>query len=175
MTSGSEIAAGQLGDGPACQFADWPHPAIPNGLIGVYTIWRGDQLIYVGMAGGAITPGPVTEGVSGRSTGLRGRLAAHASGYRSGDQFCVYVFDRLILPDLTQEQIQGAAHGRLSLDQLTRHFIRQTLSYRFITVKDAATARAIEKKIQRHGLAGQMPLLNPLRARGISTADRLPS
>jgi hypothetical protein len=43
---------------------------------------------------------------------------------RSGDQFCVYVFDLLILPTLSCEQIESAAHGQLSLDGLTRELIR---------------------------------------------------
>jgi hypothetical protein len=57
-------------------------------------------------------------------------LNSHASGRRSGDQFCIYVFDRLVLPSLTRQQIQDAASVRLSLDALVRTFIRESLAYR---------------------------------------------
>ena len=137
---------------------------MPNGRIGVYTVWHDDQLVYVGMAGRAIGSGGAdSEAASGRLTGIRSRLASHASGRRSGDQFCVYIFDRLILATLSREQMDGAARGQFSLDGLTRQVIRQSLSYRFTLLEDAATARAVETQIQREGLGGQPPLLNPLR------------
>jgi hypothetical protein len=93
------------------------------------------------MGGRAICPDADTSGAaSGKLTGLRSRLATHASGRRSGDQFCVYVFDRLVLPTLSRQQIEAAARGQLSLDGLTRQLIWQSLSYRFTLVRDATTA-----------------------------------
>lgn len=158
-----DIALAELRNASLHRFGDWPNPAVPNGRIGVYTVWRDDQLIYVGMAGRAIGPdADASEPASGKLTGLRSRLAAHASGRRSGDQFCVYVFDRLVLPTLSRQQIERAAQGQFSLDGLTRQLIRQSLSYRFILVENATTARAVEKQIQRGGLASEPPLLNPL-------------
>jgi hypothetical protein len=170
MTSGTQSELDELFTGRLYRFADWPNPAVPNGSIGVYTVWHGGQLICAGMSGRGID---AAAGGSGEVTrrglrGLRSRLDSHASGRRSGDQFCVYVFDRLVLPTLTQVQIEDAAHGRLSLDGLTRALIRRSLSYRFTLVADAETARAIERKVQRDGLAGQLPLLNPFTARGQS-------
>ena len=161
--SRSNLALAELRDGPLYRFGDWPNPAIPNGLVGVYTVWRGDQLIYVGMAGRALSPGADASGpASAKLTGLRSRLASHASGRRSGDRFCIYVFDRLVLPTLSLQQIQDAARGQLSLDGLTRQLIRESLSYRFTVVSDAVTARAAEREIQREGLTNGPPLLNPL-------------
>jgi hypothetical protein len=137
---------------------------VPNGRIGVYTIWQGDQLIYVGMAGRAIgLSSDMSEPVSAKLTGLRSRLASHASGRRSGNQFCVYVFDRLVLPTLSRQQIQEAARGQLSLDDLTRQLIRQSFSYRYTLLSDAAMARSVERDIERDGLVGHPPLLNSLR------------
>lgn len=168
VTSGMDVVRAELRNGSLYRFADWPNPAVPNGRIGVYTVWHGDQLIYVGMAGRAIGPDADTsEPASGKLTGLRSRLASHASGRRSGDQFCIYVFDRLVLPALSRQQIEDAARGQLSLDGLTRQLIRQSFSYRFTLVRDAVTARAVEKQIQREGLANQPPLLNPLRAKAV--------
>jgi hypothetical protein len=40
--------------------------------------------------------------------GLYTRLQSHASGRRSGDQFCVYVADGLVLPSLSPEDIGQA-------------------------------------------------------------------
>ena len=162
--SSSDVALAELRGGPLYGFADWPNPAVPNGRIGVYTVWRGDQLIYVGMAGRALGPSADNGPHSSKLTGLRSRLASHASGRRSGDQFCVYVFDRLVLPTLSRQQIQDATRGQLSLDGLTRQLIRQSLGYRFTLLNDAAAARAVEREIQREGLNSVPPLLNPLRA-----------
>jgi hypothetical protein len=167
MTSEVHVGLAELRHGCLYRFADWPNPAVPNGRIGAYTVWRDSQLVYVGMAGGAIEVGTRVAGESarGRPTGLRSRLNSHASGRRSGDQFCVYVFDRLVLPTLSRQQIEDAARGQISLDRLTRQLIRHALSYRVTLLTSAAIARAVERQIQREGLANQSPLLNPIRAR----------
>src|SRR5215475_6178752 len=84
-----------------CLFSDWPNPAVPAFGAGVYTVWHSDgRFMYVGMSGRGIT----TETIR-RNTpqGIYTRLRSHASGRRSGDQFCVYVTDRLVLPILTQK------------------------------------------------------------------------
>jgi len=47
------------------------------------------------------------------------RLNSHASGRRSGDQFCVYVCDRFVVPALSVAQQAQIAEGRLALDKLT--------------------------------------------------------
>jgi hypothetical protein len=165
MTGDTQTTLKELPTGRSYRFADWPNPAVPNGSIGVYTVWQGDQLIYVGMSGRAANTAAEgsDEDVPRGLRGLRSRLDSHASGRRSGDQFCVYVFDRLVLPTLSQEQIDDAARGRLSLDGLTRKLNRHSLSYRFALVADAPTARAVERQIQREGFAGQLPFLNSVR------------
>jgi hypothetical protein len=176
MASDRHAALAELHDGRLYRFADWPDPAVPNGRTGVYTVWHDDQLVYVGMAGREKSrAAAASAAASGRLTGIRSRLASHASGRRSGDQFCIYVFDRLILPALSREQIDSAARGQLSLDKLTRQLIRQSLSYRFTLLQDAATARAVERQIQREGLAGQLPYLNPLRRNTPIPADLPPA
>ena len=79
---------------------------------------------------------------------LQSRLSQHASGRRSGDQFCVYVSDRLVMKNLTDEQIKGISQGTYSLDHQIRDFIRTELSYRYLLVEDDPTTRVLEK----HGL-----------------------
>ena len=56
--------------------------------------------------------------------GLTTRLASHASGRLKWRQFCVYVANRLVIPTLTAEQRSHFASGQLTLDMLTRQYIR---------------------------------------------------
>jgi hypothetical protein len=92
----------------------------------------GDRWIYIGMS----------------FKNLQSRLSQHSSGRRSGDQFCVYVSDRWVMKNLTDEQLDGISQGTYSLDHQIRDFIRTKLSYRYVLVSDDPTARALE----RHGL-----------------------
>jgi hypothetical protein len=150
-------------DGPAYRFSDWPNSAVPSIAPGVYTIWEERSLLYAGMAGRSLTAEHVAElrGRAARPTGLAQRLGSHASGRRSGDQFCVYVADRLVLPTLKPDQIAGIAAGSLSLDRLVRDFIRATLTYRFVEVADGNAARKLEDIVCRGTHAAGPPMLNP--------------
>jgi hypothetical protein len=148
--------------GPIQTFRDWPSAELPNARAGVYSVWRRDEFVYVGAAGGGLPSWtPEADVIPGRRRGLRDRLRSHASGLRSGDQFCIYVFDRLVLPRLSQEEIQRASVGKLSLDGLTRAYIREHLGYRFVVLESWQSAVILERLIQRHGLGGQLPRLNP--------------
>src|SRR5205823_12926567 len=87
---------------------------IPGSGAGVYTIWDDDGgLVYAGIAG---------RNPEGR--GLASRLRSHAKGRRSGDQFCVYVADHYVLPELSREQIEDIRDSRLSMDALVREKIQ---------------------------------------------------
>jgi len=94
-----------LESGPCHRFSDWPNPSVPKVAAGVYTVWERGRLVYVGMSGRALT----AEGINApdgpsKTKGLWTRLNSHASGRRSGDQFCVYVCDRFVIPHLSVEQ-----------------------------------------------------------------------
>src|SRR5215203_6780390 len=107
-----DVLLAQLEHGPPHSFADFATLAalIPGSGAGVYTIWDDDGgLVYAGIAG---------RNPAGK--GLASRLRSHASGRRSGDQFCVYVADHYVLPDLTREQIEAIRDSRLSMDTLVR-------------------------------------------------------
>ena len=112
------------------RFADWPHTGIPRVSAGAYTIWCDGELIYVGMAGRGLTEEAILEYRSDPSkmTGLYSRLASHAMGRRSGDQFCVYVADRFVLPTLKRETIEAIAAGSVRFDALIRDYITKRLS-----------------------------------------------
>lgn len=161
--SRGQEALAALETGPVHYFRDWPNTAVPQFAAGVYTVWRGNELIYVGMAGRGLTTEQIgTRRAAAKPGGLCSRLNSHASGRRSGDQFCVYVCDRFVLPTLTREQIAAVAAGELLLDWLTRAHIHEHLGYRFVEVLDGRTAHAIEAALRRGALAAGRPLLNPL-------------
>ena len=155
-----ELAGGRLHP-----FGEPLDPAIPLVAAGCYTIWDDDaRFVYAGMAGRSLTAEGIEAAGSrspARVTGLRDRLGSHRSGRRSGDQFCVYVFDRLVLPSLTNEQISAAAAGRLRLDDEVRRFVREHLAYRWVATADGRAAFRLEAALVTEGINGELPLLNP--------------
>ena len=153
-----------LESGPAFAFKDWPNAEVPRIAAGVYTIWDGEQFVYVGMAGRGLTAADIVahRTAGGAGKGLWSRLNSHASGRRSGDQFCVYVCDRLVLPTLTAAKIAQIGAGTLSLDKLTREYIRQHLGFRFVETPDAALAHQLEADLRRGKLNSGKPGLNRL-------------
>src|SRR5690348_11758935 len=123
-----------LVNGPLYRFADWPNALVPRFAAGVYTVWQSDgRFVYVGMSVRSITQ--ATEAPK-RAYGLYTRLHSHAGGRRSGDQFCVYVADRLVLPTLSTDDIENVASGRHQLDAIVRRHIHEHLGYRFLVVPD---------------------------------------
>jgi hypothetical protein len=96
----------ELEAGPLHRFQDWPNDQVPKRAAGVYSVWEGDRLLYVGMSGRAMTAEDLEVSPNGRvgAKGLWTRLNAHASGRRSGDQFCVYVCDRFGWSVASQER-----------------------------------------------------------------------
>ena len=152
-----------LAEGPAHRFADWPNPEVPAVAAGVYTIFQGSTFLYVGMSGLRLTEERIAtlrlEGATKK--GLKGRLQSHASGRRSSDRFCVYICDRLVLPRLKPQDIRAIGTGRLSLDQLTKQFIHDTLLYRFAVVRNGEQALKLETEVKLGALPQGAPLLNP--------------
>jgi hypothetical protein len=155
-----------LQDGPAFRFADWPNDLVPRRAAGVYTVWREDELLYVGMSGrGAQAEDLVAlpgNDIADKAKWLWTRLDSHASGRRSGDQFNVYICDRFIVPALTPAQQRDIARGELLLDHLTKTYIRQHLSYRFAIFPSGAQALIAERNARAGGLPAGRPYLNPL-------------
>ena len=74
-----------------------------------------DELIYCGMSGREIE-----KNRHKKKYGLVTRLASHASGRLSGDQFCVYVANRCVIPSLTLSDLPKFANGELKLDYLNQ-------------------------------------------------------
>ncbi len=154
-----EAASSALSDGPLYRFADWPPSTVPNGPAGVYAVWHSSAFLYAGMSWRHVN---TDEQIGSTPRGVLGRLASHASGRRSGDQFNVYICDRFVIPELTADDLTALRQGERLLDNRTRSFVRDFLSFRVWIAPDGPTARVVESTIRRDGLAkwGQ-PLINP--------------
>ena len=152
-----------LASGPRYQFRDWPIDDVPDVAAGVYAIWDDYQLVYVGMSGrGATSSLLEAKRSEGKRFGLFTRLASHASGRRSGDQFCVYVADLLVLPRLSDDQVDAISRKDLLFDNLVKEYIHSNLDFGFVETWDGEIAREAEDDA-RSGALGQKPLLNPMK------------
>ena len=151
-----------LKSGSLHHFADWPNKAMPRAAAGVYSIWnQHNEFVYIGMAGKGKSADDINAAqLSGKTTGLYSRLSSHASGMRSGDQFCVYVQDLFVLKQLSTDEIDQIVTRQLTLDRLVRDYVRHNLSYRFTITTDGAEAFKVEKIIIE-GAFGEYPILNP--------------
>lgn len=123
---------------------------------GVYVVWQGDLLIYAGMSGRQIE-----KNLGKKKYGLITRLDSHAKGRLSGDQFNVYVANRLVVPKLVPDQFVEFAEGTLTLDLLTRQYIHENFEYQYLIVKASAEAFQLERLCQNGAVFGQKPYLNP--------------
>ena len=140
------------------KFSDWPNAEVPAVAAGVYAVWDGETLIYCGISGRELEK--ATNAARSRY-GLITRLGSHASGRLSGDQFCVYVANRLVIPSLTADQLPKFAAGELNLDRLTKAYILQRFEYQFAFVESSAEAYRLEKRCREGTVFGVKPLLNP--------------
>lgn len=141
------------------RFADWPTLTIPSVASGVYAIWHGESLVYFGMSGREIER--VRHEGNRKEFGLITRLRSHWSGRLSGDQFCVYVANRLVIPSLRSEHLLEFAKGKLTLDALTRVYIHKHFEYQYLVTDSSAEAYLIEAAAKRGEVFGTAPLLNP--------------
>ena len=144
---------------PRHKFSAWPNADLPAVAVGVYVVWEGETLVYAGMSGREFEKAVASARVK---FGLVTRLASHASGRLSGDQFCVYVANRLVIPSLQPDMLPKFASGELNLDRLTRAYIHERLEYQFATVESSTEAYELERECRNGARFGVKPLLNPL-------------
>jgi len=147
------------GFSPRHRFAEWPNANIPPVAAGVYVVWDGDQFIYSGMSGRGYEKAVTTDT---KRYGLLGRLNSHAGGRLSGNQFCVYVANRLVIPSLQPNDLARFSTGELTLDSLTRAYIREHFDYQFAITRSSSEAFALERACRDGTRFGRKPLLNPL-------------
>ena len=152
--SGEDVTC--LFSGKAIPFSNPRIEEIPKYGSIIYTIWnKKNEFIYVGIAG-------VRSGVPLKKRNPRSRLKAHASGRRSGNQFCVYVQDFFVIPEIIKSKNKYKPARQL-LDKRTQEYIHKNLSYRYKVFQNnngIATVRRLENEIQG-GIKGfGIPFLN---------------
>ena len=133
-------------------FAEDPRKYISNNGSIIYSVWdKEDKFIYIGISG-------LQKSLEKRSP--LSRMVSHCSGMRSGDQFCVYIHDFFVIPNLIKVKDYKPERG--SLDKLTKQYSHENLSYRFISFNSDnsdSIVRKLENEI-KSGALGLKPLLN---------------
>ena len=141
---------------PAISFKGHPRDHIPSFGSIIYTVWdENDRWIYVGIGGVGQSPNTALKKRNPRS-----RILQHRSGLRSGDQFCIYVHDYFIVPNLDLENYE---FRRGDLDRMTKAFIQEKLFYRFMvfqTEDGRRLVRDLETVLKRGVRRFGKPLLN---------------
>ena len=126
---------------------------IPNKGSLIYTVWdKDDSFLYVGIAG-------LQRDLAKRSP--LSRMISHASGVRSGDQFCVYIHDFYVVPKLVETGVYEPSKGLL--DKLTKAYIHENLFYRFQVIEGSDSDRKVrdmENQIKRGAYGFPAPVLN---------------
>jgi hypothetical protein len=110
------------------------------------------EFIYIGIGGLA--------GGNVRSRDPRSRIRQHTQGRRSGDQFCIYIQDFYVIPDLIRSDYTPR---KGHLDELVRDFIQSRLSFRFVvfqTDDSDQIVRRLEREIQSGQHQNQLPTIN---------------
>tara|TARA_Y100001958_G_C21078962_1_gene435948 strand:- start:199 stop:657 length:459 start_codon:yes stop_codon:yes gene_type:complete len=140
------------------KFKNWPKKNFPTVAAGVYAIWDDQTLLYVGTAGKDLDKAKK----SGKNKfGLITRLNSHASGRTAGDQFCSLLSNRIVIPSLTKTQIIKFKEGSVTLDQITKKYIRCNLEYQYLVVDNFQDAIDLEMHSRRGAIFSTTPLLNP--------------
>jgi hypothetical protein len=80
----------------------------------------------------------------------------------SGDQFCIYVANRLVIPSLKTEQLALCGTGDPALDALTKAYVRERLEYQYAIFHSGAEAFALERRCREGAQFGVRPL-DPLQ------------
>ena len=136
-------------------FRDDCRKHIPTTGSVIYTIWnQEDDFIYVGISG-------TQKSLEKRNP--QSRIQSHARGARSGDQFCVYVHDFYVIPEIVKKSTYEFSRGHL--DRLTREYIQSNLSYRFKSFHDEDSVEILsdlEKKLRKEFL--EFPFLMGFRS-----------
>lgn len=140
------------------KFKNWPQKNFPAIAAGIYLIWDGQTLLYVSTAGKDLDKALR----SGKNKfGLITRLNSHASGRAAGDQFCTLLSNRIVIPSLKSSQLNKFREGSLTLDQMTKKYIRTNLEYQYLLVENFQDAIDLEGYCKSGTIFKTKPLLNP--------------
>ena len=126
---------------------------------GIYLIWDGQTLLYVSTAGKNLDKAIR----SGKNRfGLITRLNSHASGRATGDQFCSLLANRIVIPSLKSSQLNKFREGSITLDQMTKKYIRNNVEFQYLLVENFQDAIDLEVYCRSGTIFGTKPLLNPI-------------
>ena len=141
------------------KFKNWPQKNFPAVAAGIYLIWDGQTLLYVSTAGKDLDKAIR----SGKNRfGLITRLNSHASGRATGDQFCSLLANRIVIPSLNSSQLNKFRDGSITLDQMTKKYIRNNVEFQYLLVENFKDAIDLEGYCRSGTIFGTKPLLNPL-------------
>ena len=138
---------------PLRQFTTSNVRDIPSWGSIIYTVFLDKtEYIYVGIGG--------LSGKSVTERNPRSRIIQHSQGRRSGDQFCIYIQDFFVIPQLIGKDYKPK---KGYLDQLTKEFIQSRLTYRYLVVQTEDSdveVRRMERELQRDLHGHGKPKLN---------------
>ena len=141
------------------KFKNWSKTNFPALAAGIYVIWDKQTLLYVNTAGKDLDKAQR----SGKTKfGLVTRLNGHASGRTGGDQFCSLLANRIIIPSLTSTQLNKFKEGSITLDQMTKKYLRTNLEYQYLVVDNFQDAIDLDGHCKRGAIFEQKPLFNPI-------------
>ena len=123
-------------------------------LPGCYAIWNKEALVYTGISGRAWTKDKP------KTSHLHHRLRDHITGTKS-DVFPIYVFERFVISDLTESEIDLIKSGEKGIRHYARNYIQDNLSFTFATTTNFQDAVETENYVRKGGL-GTKPIINPL-------------
>ena len=141
---------------PLRQFSTGNVTDIPSWGSIIYTVFLDQsEYIYVGIGGLA--------GNTVKDRNPRSRILQHSQGRRNGDQFCIYIQDFYVIPELIGSKYTPK---KGYLDQLTKDFMQSRLSYTYLVVQTEDSdqvVRRLERELQRDQYGYGVPLLNGAR------------
>ncbi len=155
--------AGHLEAGPSHRFGDWPCADLPAVASGVYTVWDGDRLLYLGQAGAHWSEADSRRYRSAATPrGLFPQLQSHRTGNCHTDAFRSAVCERLIRPFLSLRDTEEIEVGMTSLNVLVGAYVIERCSFRFHLTDEARQIRRLTALVLGGHLDAGKPLLeNP--------------
>jgi hypothetical protein len=137
---------------PSFSFKDDPRRIVPDKGSIIYSVWnKKEEFLYIGISG-------LQKSLEKRNP--QSRMQSHSSGRRSGDQFCIYIHDIFVIPELIKTGEYQSERGWL--DKVTQKYIHDNLFYRFVSFlsdDSDVIVRGFENKI-KNGEMGLTPMIN---------------
>jgi hypothetical protein len=105
---------------------------------GVYAIFEGPTILYVGIATTTRPDNPLKR----RMWGLKDRLGSHRVGTLSASSLAIALWFRIIAPNQSCEMHRDP---ELNPSAMTRNYIREKLSFTYISLEEVQDARDLER------------------------------